>query len=76
MIPEEHFQDKSVRLAKGNYAAFVKVLSNNYVTDTEELVEYVNMLRLMKTCLLRYYSVFILQRHSPYTYLFNAVILE
>ena len=44
----------------------MKVLGNNYVTDTETFPTMAHHLRLMKTCIDNYYTVFPFSRNSPY----------
>lgn len=67
MIKEKNLQERLHYIPTGRYARYVKVLGNNYVTDTETFIPVVHHLRLMKTCLDRYYTVFPFAKNSPYT---------
>ncbi|GAB0090954.1 uncharacterized protein DMENIID0001_057390 [Sergentomyia squamirostris] len=59
------------KIASGKYAKFVKILSNNYVTDTETYASHAHHLRLMKECFYKYYVVILFKKKSPYTVYFT-----
>lgn len=61
------------------YGAFVDVVYDNYLADIETLFQYgeslLNM-RLMRSCIYRFFSGMALQKHSPYTEFINDIILR
>ncbi len=58
----------------GNYALFVKIITNGYITDINEKTDPTYSLRIMKSCFLNYYSVVALKKYSSYTKVFNDKI--
>ena len=53
---------------------FLQVLGNKYVTDTETISSMAHHLRLMKSCIDNYYTVFPFSKNSPLTpYVNNKV---
>lgn len=55
-------------------AQFVKILSNDYLTEITVATDPDYKLRLMKTCFFNYYTVVALQKHSVYTQYFRTRI--
>lgn len=76
MIEEKDLSERLEYIPKGHYARYVKILGNNYVTDTETFAPLANQLRLMKTCVDNYYTVFPFAKNSPYTAFVNRKIAQ
>lgn len=58
--------------AKNNKAVLVKTLKNMYVCDIENLSqEKRKPLKVLGECFGNYYTVFVMQKNSPYTEIFN-----
>lgn len=55
-------------------AHFTKILSNDYLAEITHETDSDYKLCLMKSCLLNYYTVVALQKHSPFTQLFRTKI--
>lgn len=66
MREERDLGERLEHIPSGRYARYVKVLGNDYVTDTETFAEAAQYLRLMRSCVDRYYSVFPFIRNSPF----------
>lgn len=78
-VYEGNDQVKSARLKRGKYAALIKTISNNFVTDVEFLQndkELTYSLRVMQECLNNYYVVFSLRENSPFKHLFDKKIYQ
>lgn len=58
------------------YAVYVEVLLNSYVTNIEGMVPEALSLRLMKSCVYNHFTVFVLKKHSPYTKFLNEKIIR
>lgn len=66
-------------LNTSRYGVFMSIRSNKYAVDIERITHPSSMgiwslFRLMKVCFYSHFSTFGLQKHSPYTALFNAHI--
>lgn len=69
--------DKHKVMDRNNFARFVKLIGQKYVSDTDMLDEdRKTHLRLLKECLFESYSSFALQRHSKYTPFFNKMLMR
>lgn len=68
---EKDLEERHRNLQTGRYARFVKTLNNKYVMDTETIANYTSQLRLMKSCVNEYFTVFPFDKKSPYTRYFN-----
>lgn len=58
-------------LRTNRFGVLTKVLSNNYLTDIDDIAEETTRLRLMKSCLFKQYSTLAFEKYSPYTKFFN-----
>lgn len=66
-----NYEEQSIRLRTGKFAAYVKVLASNYIMDVDWAREFSQSLRPMRSCILTYFTVFALAKHSVYTKLFS-----
>lgn len=66
MIVEKTLEERVEYIPTGRYARYVKILGNNYVTDTETFAPVAHHLRLMKSCIDKPYTVFPFSKNSPY----------
>lgn len=75
IIPDNDTSESKVRVTKnGNLGVFVKIISNQFITDVDEKTDPNFTLRIMKSCFLSYYSVVALKKYSTYTQFFNEKI--
>lgn len=74
-ILEETKQDQNKRISEHNYGAFVKLLPNKYVTDTEALDDYGKTnLKIIPECIETSHIVFVLGRNSPFVNIFDKYV--
>lgn len=70
-IVAANFEEQLLRLHTGKFAAYVKVLASDYIMDVDWASEFSQSMRPMRSCILTYFTVFALARHSAYTKLFS-----
>lgn len=64
--------EKLAHLRTNHFGVLTKVLSNNYLTDIDDLtMSETKGLRLMKSCIFKQYSTLAFEKYSPYTTIFN-----
>lgn len=75
----EYLRDQETFIEKmntGRYGTMTSVLAKKYVTSLVwlEKAGIIENFRLMKKCILHFFTVFAFKKHSPYTKLFNLYI--
>lgn len=74
-IKEVDDNAKLMRIRMNNYATFVKLLPEKYVSDTDMLDDYaINNLKTLSECIGEYATVFVLKQESHYINVFNRGI--
>lgn len=66
-IDEKDVEQRNFNMANNdNYAVFVKVNYNRFVTDIAAIFNESIKLRLMKSCFYNQYTTLVMPKHSPY----------
>lgn len=67
-----------IRTLDARYAVYTENIMDRYLTAIEPVLEAVlqSKMRLVRTCMYNHYTVFALQKHSPYTAYFNRKIIQ
>lgn len=79
-VHETSAEERSARIRSldARYAVFTENLMHRYLTAIEPVLDAVlqSQMRLIRTCMYNHYTVFALQKHSPYTSYLNRKIIQ
>lgn len=71
LIVHEHSSERLSNIYSGKYAYFVKTLSNKFITEFPIDTNASVPLRVMKNCMIHYYSTLGFPKQSPYREYFS-----